>query len=161
MKPCRGSGSIAPLILNLGTRWRWVVSLTSQLLEGLECESWNPPTHWIGNWVGARAVWTFWEREKCSAAYRFWTLFHPTCSLIDLLITLSGLQHCSGYLKLSVSRLHCGGKIFTAVPQQLTTELCCLGMWLFKTGHQKGHSSQQNANLSYLASCPCYRLGRC
>jgi len=28
MKTYWGSGGIAPLILNLGTRWRWEVSLT-------------------------------------------------------------------------------------------------------------------------------------
>jgi len=27
----------------------------------------NPGTHWIGDWVGPRAVWTFWRREKCLA----------------------------------------------------------------------------------------------
>ena len=28
---CRGSRGLAPLICNFGTRWRWVISLTSQL----------------------------------------------------------------------------------------------------------------------------------
>jgi len=32
MKTYWGSGSIVPCILNLGTRWRWVVSFTSQPL---------------------------------------------------------------------------------------------------------------------------------
>jgi hypothetical protein len=31
-KDALGSGGIAPLILNLGTRWRWVISFTSRLL---------------------------------------------------------------------------------------------------------------------------------
>jgi hypothetical protein len=30
MKAYLGSGGIAPLILNLGTRWKWVVSFTPQ-----------------------------------------------------------------------------------------------------------------------------------
>jgi len=28
MKAYKGNGGIAPIILNLSTRWRWVVSLT-------------------------------------------------------------------------------------------------------------------------------------
>jgi hypothetical protein len=32
MKAAWGSGGIAPLILDLGTRWRWVVSFTPRLL---------------------------------------------------------------------------------------------------------------------------------
>jgi hypothetical protein len=32
MKACRGSGGIAPLVLNLGTRWRLVVNITSRPL---------------------------------------------------------------------------------------------------------------------------------
>lgn len=33
---CRWSGGIAPLILNLRTRWRWVVKLTPWLLYSQE-----------------------------------------------------------------------------------------------------------------------------
>jgi hypothetical protein len=46
-----GSGSIAPLILNLNTRWRWVVNFT---LRPLYPRRKNPGTHWIGSWVGLR-----------------------------------------------------------------------------------------------------------
>jgi hypothetical protein len=32
-KTCRGSRGIAPLILNLGDRWRWVGSITPWILS--------------------------------------------------------------------------------------------------------------------------------
>jgi hypothetical protein len=39
-------------IFDLGTRWRWVVSFTSQLLYHQRKSRWY---HWIGGWVGPRA----------------------------------------------------------------------------------------------------------
>jgi hypothetical protein len=41
------------LILNIGTRWRWVVSVTPRprFTPGER----TPGTHWIGIWVGSRA----------------------------------------------------------------------------------------------------------
>jgi hypothetical protein len=47
-----GNGGIAPRILDLGTRWRWVVSFTP-----LPPYPWEraPGTLWIGGWVGPRA----------------------------------------------------------------------------------------------------------
>jgi len=46
MKTYWGSGRIAPRILNLATRWMWVVSFTprERTLD----------THWIWGWVGPR-----------------------------------------------------------------------------------------------------------
>jgi hypothetical protein len=43
---------IAPRILNLGTRWWWVVSFTPRPLYSLGK---SPYTHWTGGWVGLRA----------------------------------------------------------------------------------------------------------
>jgi hypothetical protein len=48
-----GSGVIAPRILDLGTRWRCVVSFTPRQLYS---QGKIPGTHWIGGWVGPRAV---------------------------------------------------------------------------------------------------------
>jgi len=47
----RGSGVIALCILNLDTRWRWMVTFTS-----LPLYPWGraPSTHWIWGWVGPR-----------------------------------------------------------------------------------------------------------
>jgi hypothetical protein len=53
MKAYWGSGGIAPCILYLGTRWTWVVSFTSRPLYP---RGGAPGTHWIGSWVGLRAV---------------------------------------------------------------------------------------------------------
>jgi hypothetical protein len=39
-------------ILDLSTRWRWVVCFTLRLLNPWEID---PGTHWIGGWVGPRA----------------------------------------------------------------------------------------------------------
>jgi hypothetical protein len=48
-----GSGGIAPCILDLGTRWRWVVSFMPRLLSP---QGRAPGTYWIGDWVGPRVV---------------------------------------------------------------------------------------------------------
>jgi hypothetical protein len=53
MKTYWGSGGIASRILDLGTRWRWVVSFTPRPLTPRERA---PGTNWIGGWVGPRAV---------------------------------------------------------------------------------------------------------
>jgi hypothetical protein len=53
MKTYWGSGDIAPHILDLRTRWRWVVSFTTRPIYLREKA---PGTHWIGGWVGPRAV---------------------------------------------------------------------------------------------------------
>jgi len=47
MKAYLGSESIAPRILDLGTKRRWVVSFTNRERA--------PGTRWIGGWVGPRA----------------------------------------------------------------------------------------------------------
>jgi hypothetical protein len=52
MKKYWGSGGIAPRI-DLGTRRRRVVIFTPRPLYS---EGKNPGTHWIGSWVGPRAV---------------------------------------------------------------------------------------------------------
>jgi hypothetical protein len=65
MKACLhgagGSRGVAPLILNLGTRWNWVVNVTLRSLHArekdpvpMECEAW---------WA-LLSVWTFWRRES-------------------------------------------------------------------------------------------------
>jgi hypothetical protein len=48
-----GSGGIAPRILDLGNRWRWVVSFTPRPLY---LQGKSPGTRWLGDWVGPRAV---------------------------------------------------------------------------------------------------------
>jgi len=44
-----GSGGINPLILNLGTRCRWVVSFPLRPFYP------SPHTHWTGDWVGTQS----------------------------------------------------------------------------------------------------------
>jgi len=52
MKAYRGRRIIAPLILDLGTWWRWVVNFkTCPLTPGK-----NPGTDWKGDWVGPTAI---------------------------------------------------------------------------------------------------------
>jgi hypothetical protein len=53
MKTYWGSGCIAPLILDLGTRWRWVVIFTPGRFTPRERA---PGTHWMGGRVGLGAV---------------------------------------------------------------------------------------------------------
>jgi hypothetical protein len=67
MKAYYGSGGIASHILGVGTRLRWVVSFTPWPLY-LQGKSLG--THWIGGWVGARAVLDAVEKKKIPSAHR-------------------------------------------------------------------------------------------
>jgi hypothetical protein len=49
MKACWECAGISPRILDLVTRWRWVVSFTLQPLYPPKERA--PVTHWIGGWV--------------------------------------------------------------------------------------------------------------
>jgi 8-oxo-dGTP pyrophosphatase MutT (NUDIX family) len=59
MKAYRSTG-IAPLILNLRTRWRWVVNFTPGPLYPKE----NAGTHWLRSWVGPIAGLDLFEEEE-------------------------------------------------------------------------------------------------
>jgi hypothetical protein len=62
----RGRGGlIFPLTLYLGTRWRWVVSFLTWLLDATK----NYSTHWREGWVGARACLDISEGSKVSCSY--------------------------------------------------------------------------------------------
>ena len=53
--------SKAPLILNLGDRWRWLVNFKHQ--ANLPAEN-NPDSHWIGGWVGSKVSLGVFGKEK-------------------------------------------------------------------------------------------------
>jgi hypothetical protein len=59
MKAYRSRG-IAPLILNLRTRWRWVVNFMPRPLYPRE----NAGTQWLRSWVGPIAGLDLFEEEK-------------------------------------------------------------------------------------------------
>jgi hypothetical protein len=53
MKTYWGSGGIVPRILDLGTRWgEWLASHSGRFTPRERA----PIMHWIGSWVGPRAV---------------------------------------------------------------------------------------------------------
>jgi hypothetical protein len=58
MRKYCGSGGIVPRILDLGTRWRWVVSFTPR--SRFTPRERVPGTHCIG-WVYPEPVWTRWS----------------------------------------------------------------------------------------------------
>jgi hypothetical protein len=62
MKMYWRSVGIAPRILDLGTRWRWVVSFTPRERA--------PGIHWLGGWVGSRAVLDAVVKWKFSSPHR-------------------------------------------------------------------------------------------
>jgi hypothetical protein len=74
--------SIAPWVLDLGTRWRWVVSFT---LRPLYPRKRAPRTHWIGGRVGPRAgldavvkrkiPGPCWDSNHCQLVNKFSTLY--------------------------------------------------------------------------------------
>jgi hypothetical protein len=53
MKALGGRGGIAPTIVDLGSRWRWVVSVTPR--PRFSPGERTPGTHCTGGWVGPRA----------------------------------------------------------------------------------------------------------
>jgi hypothetical protein len=73
-----GSGGIAPLI-DLGTRWRCVVSFTPQPLYPREG---YPGTHWIGGWVSSRAVLDAVVKRKTPSPRRKSNPRTPTVQLV-------------------------------------------------------------------------------
>jgi hypothetical protein len=74
MKAYWGSGGIAPRILELDTRWRWVVSFTPRPLYPRKRA---PDTYWIGSWVGPRAGLDAVVKRKVPSP---WTPDHPARS---------------------------------------------------------------------------------
>jgi hypothetical protein len=69
MKTYWWSGGIVPHLLDLGTRWKWVVSFTSQPLYP---QRKSPGTHWIGGWVGPRAVLDMVVKRKIPSPHWEW-----------------------------------------------------------------------------------------
>jgi hypothetical protein len=67
MKTYGGSRCITPHILDLITRWRWVVSFTPRPLYP---QGKSSGTHWIGDWVGPRAVLDTVVKRKISSPRR-------------------------------------------------------------------------------------------
>jgi len=47
-----GNESVGPRILKLGTIWEWLAPRSDHFTPGQRV----PDTHWIGGWVGYRAV---------------------------------------------------------------------------------------------------------
>jgi hypothetical protein len=78
MKTYRGSRGIAPLILNLGTILRWVV--TSR--PGLFTHRTGPRYLWM--WAGwaTEPVWKFWRRQQSFAPTTNRTADGPACSIV-------------------------------------------------------------------------------
>jgi hypothetical protein len=81
-----GSGRIAPFIRNLGTRWRWVVGLTSPSVY----QSRKARNYWLWGWMGPKAVWTLSRRKRRS-------LLPPKAS-----------KHCSWMIQFVVPSLYMG-----------------------------------------------------
>ena len=67
IKAYRRSGGLAPLIFNLGTKWRWLVNFhaPAALLPGI-----IPGSHWVGGWTGPTAGLDVSEKRKISYAFR-------------------------------------------------------------------------------------------
>jgi len=84
------SGGTAPLILNLGMRWRWMVSLTLQLLY---LQRQNSGSYWIGGWMGPRGGLYILEQRKPLAPSRIPTSVHQTCRLDTTILSWYVIGH--------------------------------------------------------------------
>jgi len=83
MKACRGTSSIAPLILTLGIRWRWVVNFSIQPPYPPEK---TPDAHWIGGWVGPQTPSEGSEEaKKFVSPVGIRTLYRPVHSFVTKL----------------------------------------------------------------------------
>jgi hypothetical protein len=84
------SGGIAPCILNLGTRWRWVACFMPQSLYTHGKNSLYPLVRRLGG--QPQPVWTWWQREKIPSLHCWeFNPGHLTCSLVPILIELPWL----------------------------------------------------------------------
>jgi hypothetical protein len=78
MKAYWGSGCIAPRLLDLGTRWRWVVSFTPRSLYPRGKHS-LIPTGLEAGWA-PEPVWTRWWGKKFPSPTGTRTPYHPARS---------------------------------------------------------------------------------
>jgi len=90
MKACRGSTCKAPLILNLGTRWRWVVNLKLRLLYPREITL--IPVVYEAGWA-PELDYTFWWKEKSVVPARIWSPDRAACSLVAIVYSVLLLHH--------------------------------------------------------------------
>ena len=77
---------ISPHILNLGTKWRWVVIFTPQMFCPRQ-RTLLPIKHEAG-WA-SELIWMFWRGEKSVASTGIQISYHPADSLLTTLTTLS------------------------------------------------------------------------
>jgi hypothetical protein len=79
MKAYRGSRGIAPLVLKLGARWRWVVNFTPRPLHDLE----RTPVHSEQEQDGSRVGLDVLQKRQFFPLTGFRTLDRPACSLVE------------------------------------------------------------------------------
>ena len=81
----KGSRGIAPHILNLSARWRWVVNFTPQSLYPWEITRVHIKLE--AGWA-PELIWTFWRRVKYFARTGIWTPDSSSRSPVTLPTTL-------------------------------------------------------------------------
>lgn len=84
------SGGTAPLILNLGMRWRWMVSLILQLLY---FQRQNSSNYWTGGWMGPRGGLYILEQRKPLGPSRIPTSVRTTCRLDAIILSWYVIGH--------------------------------------------------------------------
>jgi len=109
--PChegiREKKGIAPLILNLGTKRRLVVSFT---LRPLYPRTKNPWAHWIGGWVGTRTCVVVLGKRKSLVSTRIRNPDGPARRLVGISTAPFG---------------HCNLVSYWKTAKQLNKGLCC------------------------------------
>jgi hypothetical protein len=85
MKAYKGSKALAPLILNIVARKRYVICFKLRLLHS---RGRNLGTHSMLDWMGTRGQ-TFWKREKHRDSTRIQTPDSPVGGLVTKTIHLS------------------------------------------------------------------------
>ena len=131
MKPYRGNGGLAPLILNLGTRWRWAVNCTPRPLYPRPWSSGlgeknplftrdrtpNRPAHYLDNLI-RRFIWRRGLRASDFAS----TDLSIRCSTFNRMAAVCSVQAACCYRAAVAccSRTKCG---------PVTAEICRGHLW--------------------------------
>jgi hypothetical protein len=127
-----GSGGIAPRILNLGTRWRWVVSFTPRPLYPRERA---PGTDWIGGWVGPRAVLDAVVKRKIPSSLRELNLRTPIVQPVA--------QHYTDWAITALNREYNYLKTKTAYERKCTNQRRAnLYIFMLKSEHNRRRKCQ-------------------
>jgi hypothetical protein len=139
------SGGRASVILNLSTRWRWVVSLWPWLFypygRSLHFAGWAP-----------EPVWTFWRRGKSPASAGNGTLYCPAHSLVAISTSYCTSPYFSRSIMLCTHKMRIKTQSWLAnVTQKMVAGaevMVALYTWVYRTPESRGTALSAAARIA-------------